>query len=97
MSVATVIFSAQTANITAHASHVGLDANRHQNMSVWVYGTWGGANVTVLASPDGVTYIPISSPALTANGVVDIPYTCQSIQVAVASAGASTSLNAALI
>lgn len=76
-----------------------LDALRHQNVAVYIWGTWGGATAKVQISPDGENWFDFASNSITANGVIEVPYNAQSIQIVISGGGTTPapSLNAVAI
>jgi hypothetical protein len=96
MTTPTTIFAAHTTNDTTSFAVPALDALRHQNAVVYVWGTWGAATAKVQVSPDGVTFFDFPNNSLTANGFVAIPVTCLNAQVVV-SGGTAQSLNASVL
>ena len=66
--------------------------------SVYVYGTWGGAAVSISASPDGgITWLPIPNASFTANGIYNIDVTATAIKATLSQASGTTSLTAIVL
>lgn len=96
MTKPTTLFTAAGNGTQGPFQLTGLDALRHQNLTVYIWGTWGSATAKVQISPDGVNWFDFSSNSMTANGAISIPYTALAIQVVI-SGGTGNSLNAVAI
>jgi len=67
--------------------------------TLYVWGTWDGATVTLQASPDnGTTWIDLEDATFTQNTVTNITlHTMNQIRASISGAGGSTSLNAKIL
>jgi hypothetical protein len=65
--------------------------------SVYVYGTWNGASVHLLASPNGTTYVSVPDSAKTDDTIYNVDISAMGFKVSTTGAGASTSLTVYLL
>lgn len=63
--------------------------------TLFVWGTFGGATVTLEISFDGVEWFPVSGVSITAKTVVNVEFRAQYVR-AVVTGGAGVSINALL-
>lgn len=89
-----VLLAARTTNGTGTAVSVpiGTNALRNAPISLYATGTFNGAVITLEASFDGVTYVPVTGLTITAIGVTNLDISASHLRAIVASVGASTSV-----
>lgn len=94
-----VIFSGVSVNGVETLFTPRLSRSYHRSATLYVWGTWAGASITVAVSPDGVKFFPLSftGGALTADGFVTIDVAASALQITISGAGAGASLNAVLL
>lgn len=94
------LISAVTSNSNGDTQDWGGKSNNHLNTrrTVYAYGTWDTATVTIQISPDsGTTWFNVTSGAFTADGYLTFEARATSIRAVVSSVGASTSVSALLL
>ena len=67
---------------------------RRSPLTLYLTGTFNNATVTLSASADGVTFLPIPEAVFTAPGIYLIDLNAMQLQAVVSGAGASTSISA---
>lgn len=73
----------------------GLNRNKHQLYTFYVWGTFGGATVTLQISPDGTNWFG-TGVAITAQGASNVEFRANFVR-AVSSGGAGSALDAMLL
>lgn len=94
------LLDAVTENIEGEAIG-GASLSRFPTKTVFVWGTFDGATVTIEISPDGVEWFDAPNSdgdplEFTAKGVENIDVQCAYIRAVVTNAGASTEVSAAV-
>lgn len=92
------IFSARTTNGNSDpVSFSDLGATINRPATVYVWGTFDSATVDIQVSPDGSEWFPTTGGQFTEKGAKTIELTAHQFRLVVASAGGSTSINAAVL
>lgn len=79
----------------AVAIREGLNRNKHQLYTMYVWGTFGGATVTLQISPDNVNWFG-TNVAITAQGATNVEFRANFVR-AVSTGGAGSSIDALLL
>lgn len=80
---------------TALAIREGLNRNKHQLYTFFVWGTFGGATVTLQISPDNVNWFG-TGVSVTAQGAVNVEFRANFVR-AMSTGGAGSSIDALLL
>lgn len=83
--------------VTGAAQNIreALNRNKHQLYTFYVWGTFGGATVTLQISPDNVNWFG-TAVAITAQGATNVEFRANYVR-AVSSGGVGSSLDALLL
>ena len=79
----------------AQAIRESLNRNKHQLYTFFVWGTFGGATVTLQISPDNVNWFG-TGVAITAQGSVNVEFRANFVR-AVSTGGTGSSIDALLL
>ena len=94
------LFTAATANGNSTVRS-GIDFRATAQKTIYAWGTWNGATLSIETSPDNVNWFPAknyagTALAFTANGSDGLAIESDYIRAVITNAGGSTSLSAAI-
>ncbi len=91
------LFTAAGGAVTGVAQQIreGLNRNKHQLYTLYVWGTFGGATVTLQISPDNVNWFG-TAVAITTQGATNVEFRAGWVR-AVSTGGTGSALEALLL